>query len=122
MVGILADQNTAREEAVFAEFFGVRAATSSGIARLARHTGAPVVFAYGYWDESLRKYRLRYEPPFELVQTGDEQADIQAYAQMFNNAIEDCVRRFPDQWFWVHRRWRNRPDGETAMYPDELPR
>src|ERR1051325_299648 len=86
VVGILADQNTAREEAVFADFFGVPAATSSGIASIARHTGAPVVFAYGYWDESLHKYRLRYEPAFELIRTGDEEADIHAYTVLFNKA------------------------------------
>ena len=117
VVGILADQNTAGEEAVFADFFGVPAATSSGIARMARHTGAPVVLAYGYWDESIRKYRLHYDPAFKLVRTDDDEADIRTYTQQFNRGIENCVRRFPDQWFWVHRRWRNRPPGEQPIYP-----
>jgi KDO2-lipid IV(A) lauroyltransferase len=120
-VGILADQNTALEEAVFADFFGVPAATSSGIARLARRSGAAVVPAYGYWDPSLGKYRLHYEPELELSATDDEQADIQAYTARFNQSIEDYVRRFPDQWLWVHRRWRNRPPGEKPIYPDEQP-
>ncbi len=118
-IGILADQNTAIEEAVFADFFGVPAATSSGIARLARRTGAPVVPAYGYWDAATGKYRLRYEPEIQLAASGDEQADIQAYTERFNQAIENYIRRFPDQWLWVHRRWRNRPPGERPVYPDE---
>jgi KDO2-lipid IV(A) lauroyltransferase len=120
-VGILADQNTALEEAVFADFFGVPAATSSGIARLARRSGAAVVPAYGHWDPSLGKYRLHYEPELELLATEDEQADIQAYTTRFNESIEDYIRRFPDQWLWVHRRWRNRPPGEKPIYPDEQP-
>ena len=120
-IGILADQNTAIEEAVFADFFGVPAATSTGIARLARRTGAAVVPAYGYWDPSLGKYRLHYEPEIKLDVTDDEQADIQRYTARFNQTIENYVRRFPDQWLWVHRRWRNRPPGEKPIYPDEIP-
>ena len=108
-IGILADQNTAIEEAVFADFFGVPAATSSGIARLARRTGAAVIPAYGYWDASAGKYRLHYEREIELEATDDEQSDIQRYTARFNQIIENYVRRFPDQWLWVHRRWRNRP-------------
>ena len=121
VVGILADQNTKVEEAVFADFFGVPAATSSGIARLALRTGAAVVPAYGYWDESLGKYRLHYEPELELTPTGDEEADIRAYTAKFNQSIENYIRRFPDQWLWMHRRWRNRPRGERPLYPDEVP-
>ena len=120
-IGILADQNTAIEEAVFADFFGVPAATSSGIARLARRTGAAVVPAYGYWDASAGKYRLHYEREIELEATDDEQSDIQRYTARFNQIIENYVRRFPDQWLWVHRRWRNRPPGEKPIYPDETP-
>lgn len=119
VVGILADQNTMPEEAVFVDFLGISAATTSGIARLARHTGAAVVPAYSYWDASLGKYRLHYEPALELPTTDDEQADILAHTTRFNQVIENYVRRFPDQWVWLHRRWRTRPPGEQPIYPDQ---
>ena len=119
VIGVLSDQNTVPEEAVFADFFGIPAATSSGIARLARRTGAAVVPAYSYWDPQIRKYRLRYEPALELIPSDDEQSDIRNYSARFNQVIEDYVRRFPDQWLWVHRRWKTRPVSESAIYPDE---
>jgi Kdo2-lipid IVA lauroyltransferase/acyltransferase len=119
VIGVLADQNTVPAEAVFADFFGIPAATSSGIARLARHTGAAVVPAYSYWDPQIGKYRLRYEPALELAVTDDERSDICNYCARFNRVIEDYVRRFPDQWLWVHRRWKTRPANESAIYPDE---
>ena len=119
VIGVLADQNTVRAEAVFADFFGIPAATTSGIARLARRTGAAVVPAYNYWDPRIGKYRLRYEPALELTATEDEQSDIFNYSARFNQVIEDYVRRFPDQWMWVHRRWKTRPGHESPIYPDE---
>ena len=118
-VGILADQNTAPEEAVFVPFFGIPAATTTGIARLARHTGAPVVPLYIYWDPSLRQHRMCYEPEVPVARTDDEQADIRDAAARMNLVIENYVRRFPDQWLWAHRRWKNRPPGEGPIYPDE---
>jgi len=119
VIGVLADQNTIPTEAVFVDFFGVSAATTSGIARLARRTGAAVVPAYSYWDPRIRKYRLRYEPALELTATDDEQSDVLKYSARFNQVIEDYVRRFPDQWLWVHRRWKTRPANECALYPDD---
>lgn len=118
-VGILADQNTTPVEAVFVDFFGIPAATTAGLARLARRTGAAVVPAHGYWDASLQKYRLHYEPALELHNTADEEADIYSYTKLFNQALEGFIRRFPDQWFWVHRRWKNRPPGEEPIYTRE---
>jgi KDO2-lipid IV(A) lauroyltransferase len=119
VVGVLADQNTIPTEAVFVDFFGIPASTTTGVARLARRTGAAVVPAYTYWDSKLAKYRLCYEPALALPATDNEQTDIRDYVARFNHVIEDYIRRFPDQWFWVHRRWKNRPQNESAIYPDE---
>ena len=118
-VGILADQNTTPVEAVFVNFFGIPAATTAGLARLARRTGAAVVPAHSYWDPSLKKYRLRYEPALELARSDDEEADVRAHTELFNRTLEGFIRRFPDQWFWVHRRWKNRPTGEEPIYSGE---
>lgn len=121
VVGILADQNAALEDSVFVDFLGTPAATTTGIARIARHTGAAVVPVYSYWDAALRKYRLRYEPALLLPRTEDEEADVRNYTALFNEILGGYIRRFPDQWFWVHRRWKTRPAGEQPIYPDLKP-
>jgi len=115
-VGILADQNTMREEGAFVDFFGVPACTTTGIARVALHTGAAVVPGYAVWDESLKKYRLRFEPPLELVRTGDAERDIVENTQRFAKVTEEIIRKYPEQWVWVHARWKTRPQGEPPLY------
>jgi KDO2-lipid IV(A) lauroyltransferase len=115
-VGILADQNTMPQEGVFVDFFGVPACTTTGIARVALHTDAAVVPGYAFWDENLRKYRLRFEPPVDLVRTGDLERDIVTNTRNFAKVIEQIIRAYPDQWVWVHARWKNRPKGEAPLY------
>jgi len=115
-VGILADQNTMPGEAVFVDFFGKQASTTTGCARVALHTDAAVVPGYAVWDESLGKYRLRFEPPVELIRTGDMERDVLENTQKFTNVIEDIIRKYPDQWVWVHGRWNTRPKGEPPVY------
>jgi KDO2-lipid IV(A) lauroyltransferase len=115
-IGILADQNTMREEGVFVDFFGVPACTTTGIARVALHTGAAVVPGYAVWDDSLKKYRLRFEPPLDLIQTGDIDHDIVENTRQFAKVTEDIIRKYPEQWVWVHARWKTRPAGEPPLY------
>jgi KDO2-lipid IV(A) lauroyltransferase len=115
-IGILADQNTMPEEGVFVDFFGVPACTTTGIARVALHTGAAVVPGYAVWDESLQQYRLRFEPPLELIRTGDTARDIFENTQRFAKVTEEIIRKYPQQWVWVHARWKTRPAGEPPLY------
>jgi Kdo2-lipid IVA lauroyltransferase/acyltransferase len=115
-VGILADQNTMPEEGVWVDFFGTPACTTTGIARVALHTDAAVVPGYAYWDENLRKYRLRFEPPVQLIRTGDTERDILENTQRFAKVIEQIIREHPEQWVWIHARWKNRPKGEPPIY------
>ena len=115
-IGILADQNTMPEEAVFVDFFGTPASTSTGIARVALHTDAAVVPGYAVWDGEIRKYRLRFEPPVALVRTGDSERDVFLNTQKFTKVIEDIIRNYPEQWNWVHGRWNTRPKGEPPLY------
>jgi len=115
-VGILADQNTMPEEALFVDFFGKKAGTTTGIARVALHTGAAVVPGYAIWDERSQKYRLRFEPPVELIRTGDAERDVLENTQRFTRVIEEIVRKYPEQWIWVHGRWNTRPKGEPSLY------
>lgn len=116
-VGILADTNTSLEEGVFAEFFGIPASTTSGIARIALRTDAAVVPGFLAWDAAQRKYRLQFSPALELVRTDDEDADVRANTARFTAVIEAYVRAHPDQWLWVHKRWKTRPEGEAPVYP-----
>ncbi|HEX6545040.1 MAG TPA: lysophospholipid acyltransferase family protein [Bryobacteraceae bacterium] len=109
-VGILIDQNAAPEEGVFVDFFGKKACASSAFAKLAARTGAAVVAGFALWEESEKKYVLRFFP--ELKMTGDTQADTQAIHAEF----ERVIRKYPDQWMWIHRRWKNRPPGEAPLY------
>jgi KDO2-lipid IV(A) lauroyltransferase len=115
-VGILADQNTMPGEGVFVDFFGKSACTTTGIARVALHTDAAVVPGYAYWDSSIGKYRLRFEPPMELVRTGDTERDVFVNTQRFTKVIENIIRKHPEQWVWVHARWKMRPKGEPELY------
>jgi KDO2-lipid IV(A) lauroyltransferase len=115
-VGILADQNTMPGEGVFVDFFGKSACTTTGIARVALHTDAAVVPGYAYWDENLRKYRLRFEPPVELTRTGNMEKDVFENTQRFAKVIEEIVRKHPEQWVWIHGRWKTRPKGEAPLY------
>jgi len=116
-VGVLADHNTALEEGVFVKFFGTLASTTSGLARIALRTDATVVPGFLSWDVNRRKYRLRFEPAVELARTGNEESDVVENTARFTRVIEDFIRAYPDQWLWVHKRWKTRPPGEKPLYP-----
>jgi KDO2-lipid IV(A) lauroyltransferase len=115
-VGILMDTNMTPPQGIFVDFFGFPACTASGLARIALRTDAAVVPGFTIWDPALRKYRLRFDPALELIRTGHLEADIAANTQMFTKVIEDYVRKYPDQWLWVHRRWKTRPEGQPPLY------
>ncbi len=115
-VGALMDTNMTPPQGVFVNFFGVPACTAVGIARVAMHTGAAVLPAFTVWDEALGKYRVCFQPAIPTVDTGDAEADAIANTQNYTAAIERIVRAYPDQWLWVHRRWKTRPEGEPSLY------
>jgi Kdo2-lipid IVA lauroyltransferase/acyltransferase len=116
VVGILMDTNMTPPQGVFVDFFGIPACTASGLARIALRTDAAVVPGFTIWDTKLKKYRLRFDPAVELIRTGDIEADIVANTQKFTKIIEDYVRQYPEQWLWVHRRWKTRPEGQPSLY------
>lgn len=116
VVGILMDTNMTPPQGVFVDFFGIPACTASGLARIALRTDAAVVPSFTIWDPVLRKYRLRFDPAVKLVRTGNDEEDVVANTALFTKIIEEYVRRYPDQWLWVHRRWKTRPEGEPSLY------
>lgn len=115
-VGILMDTNMTPPQGVFVPFFGVPACTASGLARVALRTGAAVLPGFMVWEPAEEKYVLRFGAEIPLAQTGDDERDVVENTARFTAAIEEAIRRSPDQWLWVHRRWKTRPDGEPPIY------
>ena len=115
-VGILMDTNMTPPQGVFVPFFGVEACTASGLARVALKTDAAVLPGFLLWDESRGKYVLRFGECMELVRTGVAETDVLANTAAFTAAIEAAIRRNPEQWLWMHRRWKTRPAGEAGVY------
>lgn len=115
-VGILMDQNMLPSEGIFVEFFGRAACTTTSPARLVQKTGVPVVLGLVIWNSKIGKYTLRFDP-VDWIRCADPEQEIAANTQNFTRQIEEYVRRHPDHWLWVHRRWKTRPPGEPPLYP-----
>ncbi len=105
LVGTLMDQNVDWYKGVFVEFFGRAACTNSGVASLVLRTEPAVVPAYIVRDGYIN-HVMHFEPEIPLVRTGDKIKDIEINTQNYTSAIESIIRRYPDQWFWVHNRWK----------------
>jgi KDO2-lipid IV(A) lauroyltransferase len=115
-VGILMDTNMTPPQGVFVPYFGIEACTASGLARVALKSGATVLPGFLLWEDSENRYVLRFGEQLELIRTGDNAHNIVANTALFTAAIESYVRRYPEQWLWVHRRWKTRPEGEGKLY------
>jgi KDO2-lipid IV(A) lauroyltransferase len=116
LIAIPFDQNAKRSEAVFVPFFGELAATTSGLARLAMISGAPVVPAFIVRDPNHRTHRIEIMEEVSVQRTGDIDADVLENTRRFVKAVEDVVRRYPEQFLWTHRRFRTRPRGAPPIY------
>lgn len=109
-VGILIDQNTTPAEGTFIDFFGVKACAGTAFAKIAARTGAAVIPGFALWSQAERKYVLRFYPA--VAMTGDAREDT----QRIHSLLEAVIREYPDQWLWIHRRWKTRPEGEESVY------
>lgn len=109
-VGILIDQNTSLDEGVFVDFFGIPASVNAGFAKLAARTGAAVIPGFALWSSQERRYVLKFYPAVEI--TGDVAAD----SQRLHSQLEAVIREYPEQWLWIHRRWKTRPPGSAPLY------
>jgi KDO2-lipid IV(A) lauroyltransferase len=115
-VGILMDTNMTPPQGVFVPFFGVAACSASGMARVAQKTGAAVVPGFLLWSEQERRYVLRFGEEIEMVTSENSELDSTLNTALFTAVLERYIREFPDQWLWMHRRWKTRPAGETGLY------
>jgi KDO2-lipid IV(A) lauroyltransferase len=109
-VGILIDQNSSLDQGVFVDFFGTPACANVSFAKIAARSGAAVIPGFALWCEKQRRYILRFYPIVEM--TGDAQQDT----ARIHKILERVIREHPDQWLWIHRRWKTRPAGEPALY------
>jgi KDO2-lipid IV(A) lauroyltransferase len=110
------DQNSTRDLGVFVPFFGLPASTNSGIARIALRSGAPVVPAFIVRQGRTAQHVVHVLPILYAEDTGDFERDVVYNTERFSRVFEDMVRRYPEQWLWVHRRWKTRPLGEARFY------
>jgi Kdo2-lipid IVA lauroyltransferase/acyltransferase len=108
----LPDMDFGARDSVFVPFFGVPAATITGLARIARLAGAVVVPAVTRQLPDAQGYELTFYPAWEGFPTGDDAAD----ARRMNAFIEERVRETPEQYFWLHKRFKTRPPGEERYY------
>ena len=115
-VGILMDTNMTPPQGVFVGFFGIEACTASGLARVALRTGAAVLPGFLVWEEKDHRYVLHFGPELSFSTTGDTESDILTATQQCNDVLEAWIRRYPDQWLWIHRRWKTRPEGQPGLY------
>lgn len=120
-VGLLIDINMTANEGIFCEFFGIPACSTTGLAVFALRSDVPVVPGFLIWDESRKKHTLHFEPEIECLHTGDFREDIKVNTTRFTKVIEEMVRRYPEQWLWIHKRWRTRPEGEPDLYLSPTP-
>jgi KDO2-lipid IV(A) lauroyltransferase len=112
-VAVLMDQNSLRRESVVAEFFGIKTYTSKGPALLALRAQCPVIGAF-LVREGLGRHRLVLTPEIPVQRTGNVQQDLEDNTRAFNRVIEAYIRRYPDHWFWLHRRWKYRFSGTAS--------
>lgn len=115
-VGILMDTNMTPPQGVFVDFFGHRACTASGLVRVALKTGAAIVPGFLVWEEREGQYVLHFGRALEFEPSGDREQDIYRLTARCTAEIEGWIRRYPDQWLWIHRRWKTRPAGEAPLY------
>ena len=111
MVAILIDQNTVRNQAVFVDFFGKRAATTPSLAAFFLKTESPLIPVFCYPIQR-GKYQLKILPPVKPLITGDEEQDVLKITQLCTKIIQNQIQENPNIWLWFHDRWKTRPEEE----------
>jgi len=116
ILGVLPDVNVLPRDGVFVPFFGTLACTTIGVAMIAARTNAMIIPMCCVWDGSSERYKVMYGKIIEHANTGDRHQDIVDTTAAFTAEMEKFIRAFPDQWLWIHKRWKVRPEGEKELY------
>ena len=117
-LGLLADVNTLQRDGVFVPFFGLPACTTRAVAMLALRTNALILPICGVWDEGAQRYAVSTGEFIEAVRTGSRKRDIVETTALYTAQLEKFIRTWPEQWIWIHRRWKTRPSGTPDLYAD----
>jgi len=115
-LGLLIDLNTLDEEAIFVDFLGVPASTNFMVSKLALRTKSPILPLFAPWDKKIGKFKLILSPPVSMQPTGNEEDDVRLLTEKLSLIVENYVRAYPEQWLWIHKRWKTRPPGEPPIY------
>jgi KDO2-lipid IV(A) lauroyltransferase len=116
ILGVLPDVNVLPRDGVFVPFFGTLACTTSGVAMMAMRTNAMILPMCCIWDKETEKYNVLYGELVEQPRTGDRHRDVFEMTAAFTTEMEKFIRAYPDQWLWIHKRWKVRPPGEPDLY------
>ena len=116
ILGVLPDVNVLPRDGVFVPFFGTLACTTSGVALMAMRTNAIIVPMCSVWNKETGKYEVFYGKFIEVAKTGDRHRDVRETTAAFTLEMEKFIRAYPDQWLWIHKRWKVRPEGEKELY------
>ena len=115
-LGLLIDLNALEDEAIFVNFFSVPASTNFMTAKLALRNDVPIIPVFAPWDKTRQKFLLQVNEPIKFERSADEEADVRELTTRLTQHFEDQIRRYPDQWLWIHKRWKTRPPGEPGIY------
>jgi len=115
-LGLLFDLNALENEAIFVNFFGVPASTNFMTAKLALRSDVPIIPVFAPWDKTRQKFVLQVNEPIKFESSDDQEADVRELTTRLTQHFEDQIRRYPDQWLWIHKRWKTRPKGEPGIY------
>jgi len=113
-VGVLIDQNVSWKEGVFVDFFGRPACTTDGLAQMAIKSETPVMLVFMVRKPDGR-YRFVIGEEVTIIRTGNWEADIKANTQQFTSMLENVIRQYPEQWLWLHQRWKTK--AYQALWP-----
>ncbi|MEP7149082.1 MAG: lysophospholipid acyltransferase family protein [Acidobacteriota bacterium] len=116
ILGVLPDVNVLPRDGVFVPFFGTLASTTSGVAMMAMRTNAMILPMCCVWNNATEKYSVLFGKLVEQPKTGDRHRDVFEMTASFTAEIEEFIRAYPDQWLWIHKRWKVRPAGEKEIY------
>lgn len=116
VLGLLFDLNALEDEGIFVDFFGVPASTNFTTAKLALRMDTPIIPIFAPWDNQRGKYLLQIGPPLDVKKLGCEEEDVRRLTTQLTQLFEEQIRKYPEQWLWVHKRWKTRPKGEPSIY------
>ncbi len=116
ILGVLADVNAHPKEGVFVPFFGIESCTTAGPAMFAIRTNSILFPIFCVFDKENDRYKIVRGAAIEPVITGDRTADVLATTAAYTSEIEKVIRIYPEQWLWIHKRWKTRPIGEPDLY------